>query len=62
MYQTRLRHLEEAHHALDKQIAGLESTGRFDDNQMQELKKQKLNLKDQIARLRQQHDQNDGVD
>lgn len=51
MYETRLRQLEAAHHALDKQIAGLESTGRFDDAQMQELKKQKLYLRDQIEQL-----------
>ena len=54
MYENRLRHLKEAHHALDKQIAGLESTGRFDDNQMQELKKQKLHLRDQIVELQKQ--------
>jgi hypothetical protein len=57
VYENRLKHLEEAHHALDKQIAGLESTGRFDDAQMQELKKQKLHLRDQIEQLqrKQQH-------
>ena len=55
MYQNRLKHLEEAHHALDKQIAGLESTGCFDDAQMQELKKQKLHLRDQIEQLQRKH-------
>ena len=55
MYENRLKHLEEAHHALDKQIAGLESTGRFDDAQMQELKKQKLHLRDQIEELKRKH-------
>jgi len=52
MYENRIRHLEEMHHALDKQIAGLESTGRFTDSQMNDLKKQKLSLKDQIAELK----------
>ena len=56
MFENRLRHLEEAHHALDKQIAGLESTGRFDDAHMQELKKQKLHLRDQIEDLKRKHE------
>ena len=55
MFENRLRHLEEAHHALDKQIAGLESTGRFDDAHLQELKKQKLHLRDQIEDLKRKH-------
>jgi uncharacterized protein YdcH (DUF465 family) len=55
VYENRLKHLEQAHHALDKQIAGLESTGRFDDAQMQELKKQKLHLRDQIVELQKQN-------
>jgi hypothetical protein len=56
VYENRLRHLEEAHHALDKQIAGLESTGRFDDAHMQELKKQKPHLRDQIEDLKRKHE------
>jgi uncharacterized protein YdcH (DUF465 family) len=51
MYENRIRHLEEMHTALDKRIAGLESTGRFTDTQISDLKKQKLDLKDQIAEL-----------
>ena len=59
MYENRIRHLEEMHHALDKKIAGLESTGRFEDNQLHELKKQKLRLRDEIIELQarqQKHD------
>jgi uncharacterized protein YdcH (DUF465 family) len=52
MYENRIKHLEEMHHSLDKQIRGLESTGRFDDSTLQTLKKQKLNLKDQISELK----------
>ena len=55
MYENRLRHLEESHQALDKQIAGLESTGCFDDVRLQELKKQKLHLRDQIEELKRKH-------
>jgi hypothetical protein len=55
VYQTRLKQLEESHHALDKQIAGLESTGRFDDTHLHDLKKQKLHLRDQIEELKRKH-------
>jgi len=51
-YENRIKHLEEAHHALDKKIRGIESTGVFDDDQLYELKKQKLILKDQIEELK----------
>ena len=52
MYENRIRHLEEMHSSLDKQIRGLESTGRFADDTMQTMKKQKLSLKDQISELK----------
>ena len=63
MYENRIRHLETMHESLDRQIRGLESTGRFDDATMQTLKKQKLVLKDQLAEFRRrqyQHDQEIG--
>ena len=65
MYENRIRHLEVMHASLDKQIRGLESTGRFDDATMATLKKQKLALKDQLAELRKkqhEHDQEIGHD
>jgi len=52
MYESRIKHLEEAHHALDKQIKGLELTGVFEDERLHELKKLKLKLKDDIESLR----------
>lgn len=52
MYENRIKHLEVMHESLDKQIRGLESTGRFNDTTMVMLKKQKLALKDQIAELK----------
>ena len=48
-WHNRLKHLEEAHHVLDKKIDGLESTGVYDDVELENLKKQRLHLKDQIA-------------
>jgi len=65
MYENRIRHLEVMHASLDKQIRGLESTGRFDDATMATLKKQKLALKDQLSELRKkqyEHDQEIGHD
>jgi hypothetical protein len=52
MYQSRIKTLEEAHQVLDKRIDGLEKTGVFDDSQMSELKRQRLTLRDELARLR----------
>jgi uncharacterized protein YdcH (DUF465 family) len=52
MYENRIRHLETMHESLDKQIRGLESTGRFNDATLATLKKQKLSLKDQITELK----------
>jgi uncharacterized protein YdcH (DUF465 family) len=52
MYEHRIKHLEEAHQALDKRIDGLESTGVFGDVTLEVLKKQRLHLKDQIEELK----------
>ena len=52
MYEGRIRHLEQMHAALDKQIDGVEKTGVFDDTQLHNLKKQRLQIRDQLAELR----------
>jgi uncharacterized protein YdcH (DUF465 family) len=52
MYEQRIKHLEEAHRALDKQVDTLEKTGLFEDLKLEELKKQRLLLKDKIAILK----------
>ena len=52
MYESRIKHLEEAHRALDKQIDSLEKTGLFDDLKLDDLKKHRLHLKDEIAILK----------
>ncbi len=44
--------MEEAHRALNKQIDTLEKNGLFEDLKLEELKKQRLHLKDEIAILR----------
>ena len=52
MYENRIKHLEEAHRALDKQVDTLEKNGLFEDLKLEELKKQRLLLKDEIAILK----------
>ena len=48
----RIKHLEEAHRALDKKVDTLEKNGLFEDLQLEDLKKQRLHLKDEIAILK----------
>ena len=56
MYELRIKHLEEAHRALDKQVDTLERTGLFEDLKLENLKKQRLHLKDKIAILKQKQE------
>ena len=51
MYETRIKHLEEMHRVLDTKIETLEKTGVFEDNKLHEMKKQKLQFKDELRRL-----------
>ncbi len=52
MYENRIKHLEEAHRALDKQVDNLEKNGLFEDLKLEDLKKQRLRLKDEIVILK----------
>lgn len=52
MYQQRIRHLELGHSVLDKQIDGMEKTGKYTDAQIAELKKKRLQIRDEIAKLK----------
>jgi len=56
MYENRIKHLEEAHRVLDKQIDTLEKNGLFEDLKLEELKKQRLHLKDEIVILKHKQD------
>jgi len=60
MFESRLRHLREMHQTLDREIDGLESTGRFTDERLMELKRQRLALRDQIQDLEQRQHSGDG--
>jgi len=57
MYENRIKHLEEAHRVLDKQVTNLEKNGLFEDLKLEELKKQRLHLKDEIAILKHKQDE-----
>lgn len=59
MYENRIRHLELMHETLDKKIDGMEKTGVFDDNQLQVLKKQRLQIRDQLSDLRRRQEAHD---
>lgn len=52
MYEQRIAHLEEAHRALNKRIDTLEKTGIFNDPELEDLKKERLLLKDKIIILK----------
>jgi uncharacterized protein YdcH (DUF465 family) len=56
MFENRIKHLEEAHRALDKQVDTLEKSGLYEDLKLEELKKQRLFLKDELAILRRKQD------
>ena len=53
--QGHLSELERRHHALEKEIAEALKHNSIDDLKIVELKRQKLQLKDEIERLRQGH-------
>ena len=52
MYEGRIKHLEESHRVIDQKIDTLERNGLFEDTKMQELKKQRLLFRDELAILR----------
>lgn len=65
MYENRIKHLEEMHQILDKKIDALEKTGAFEDNQLMEMKKQRLHIRDELSKLRRkqyEHDQHIDMD
>lgn len=54
MIAGRIAHLEKEHIRLDKEIETLERTGKFTDDQLTQLKKEKLAVRDELSRLRRQ--------
>lgn len=52
VFEQRIRHLEEAHRILDKQVNRLEKTSTCSDNLLPGLKKQRLHYTDQLSKLK----------
>ena len=52
---NRLKHLEEQHAILDKQVDLAEKTGNFSDADLTLLKKKRLHLRDEIVTLKAEH-------
>ena len=54
-YTKRLQWLKETHKFLNKQVDTMEKTGNFKDEEISEMKKKRLKLKDQIDSLEKEH-------
>ncbi len=50
-YQLRLNDLEEAHETLNQQVNNLQGNVHWNDYQLNQLKKEKLRIKDEIYRI-----------
>jgi uncharacterized protein YdcH (DUF465 family) len=50
--ENHIKRLVREHRELDGQIVTMENTGKFDDEELMAMKKQRLHLKDEIERLR----------
>lgn len=51
MYENRIKILTETHRILNDQIDQMEKSSNFTDEKLSEMKKQRLQYKDEIARL-----------
>lgn len=52
--EHHISHLEEKLEVLKKKVDEMERTGHYSDNELHDLKKEKLHLKDEIARFNKQ--------
>jgi uncharacterized protein YdcH (DUF465 family) len=51
-----ISYLEEKHIELDRRIDRMELTGRFTDDELSPMKRERLRIKDEIARLKETTD------
>ena len=49
---TQIKFLEKEHASLNKKIDGMEKTGVFKDEQLSEMKRKRLQIKEQLVILR----------
>ena len=54
-YTQRLKWLKETHQYLNKKIDTREKTGKFTDEEISEMKRDRLKMKDEIQRLEKEH-------
>jgi len=54
-YTQRLKWLRETHQYLNKKIDTMEKTGKFKDEEISEMKRDRLKMKDEIERLEKEH-------
>ena len=54
-YTQRLKWLRETHAFLNKKIDTMEKTGKFTDEEISEMKRDRLKMKDEIERLEKEH-------
>ena len=54
-YTQRLKWLKETHQYLNKKIDTMEKTGKFKDEEISEMKRDRLKMKDEIERLEKEH-------
>ena len=54
-YTQRLKWLKETHQYLNKKIDTMEKTGKFADEEISEMKRDRLKMKDEIERLEKEH-------
>ena len=47
-----IKHLEDSHSKLNKEVDTLEKNGLYEDLRLEELKKKRLHIKDELARCR----------
>jgi len=49
--ENHISHLRELHEVLDKEIDSKTRSGNFKDQELEDLKKKRLNIKDQISKF-----------
>ena len=54
-YTQRLKWLRETHQYLNKKIDTMEKTGKFTDEEISEMKRDRLKMKDEIEKLEKEH-------
>ena len=54
-YTQRLKWLKETHQYLNKKIDTMEKTGKFTDEEISEMKRDRLKMKDEIEKLEKEH-------